>query len=101
MSPQTTAPGCPECGGACGDPQAIAQGLLGPQDCQWLENRLQRMERARPAGAATPVELVRARLSDVGGGAGTGLSDAEAVEAAQLAAFEAGEEAWWLAGCDG
>ena len=71
---------CATCGGACADPEAE----LGPEDCQWLGNRLDRMDAARPEGAPPLQQLTTAEL---------GWGD---VEALQLAAFEAGEEAWWL-----
>lgn len=47
----------------------------------WLGNRLDRMDAARPHGAPLPYQL---------GG------DPGASEALQLAAFEAGEEEWWM-----
>ncbi|MGB7372129.1 MAG: hypothetical protein WA907_12885, partial [Erythrobacter sp.] len=71
---------CEECGGACDDPEA----QLGPGDCQWLGNRLDRMDAARPADAPPLGDLT------------DGDHDQAEVEALQLAAFEAGEEAWWL-----
>lgn len=78
-------PACPDCGGYCDDPRAIAMGLLGPDDCQWLENRITRMEDARPLGAKCPQELA----------AETGLS-ADDIEAFQLDAFEEEGHEWWL-----
>lgn len=73
---------CEECGGQCGDPDA----QLTEADCQWLGNRLDRMDAARPDDAPTPYDLARE-----GEGADSG-----AIEAAQLAAFEAGVAEWWL-----
>ena len=73
---------CPQCGGACEDPAA----RLGPRDCQWLENRLVRMEAARPAHAPSPAEQAKELGETLSGD----------VEAWQLAAFEAGAEQWWL-----
>ena len=68
---------CNECGGQCDTPGA----QLNPADCMWLGNRLDRMDAARPHGAPLPYQL---------GG------DPGASEALQLAAFEAGEEEWWM-----
>lgn len=73
---------CEECGGQCADPDA----QLTEADCQWLGNRLDRMDAARPEDAPTPYDLARE-----GEGADSG-----AIEAAQLAAFEAGVAEWWL-----
>ncbi|MCB2066171.1 MAG: hypothetical protein KDE15_05970 [Erythrobacter sp.] len=74
---------CPTCGGFCRDAQADARVALGEGDCQWLGNRLDRMDAARPAGALAPWQLA----SD---------SDPEgALEMAQLRAFEAGAPDWW------
>ena len=68
---------CPECGGRClGPEEALTQ-----DDCQWLGNRLERMEEARPAGAKEPHRFAGFALGEV--------------EAEQLAAFEAGEDNWW------
>ncbi len=69
---------CATCGGQCNDPAA----RLTQADCQWLGNRLDRMEAARPLDAP--------ELWQFGG-----RSVAE-VEAEQLAAFEAGAARWWL-----
>jgi hypothetical protein len=69
---------CPECGGACLGPEED----LWEDDCRWLGNRLRRMDAARPAGAREPHEFTGHEMG--------------AVEGAQLAAFEAGEERWWL-----
>jgi hypothetical protein len=69
---------CPDCGGRCLDPDAD----LTQADCQWLGNRLDRMDAARPRGARRP-----------GGFPG---HTADEVEMEQLAAFEAGAERWWL-----
>ncbi len=74
---------CPDCGGHCSDPHA----RLTQADCQWLGNRLARMEAARPYGARDPYELARGGLSNW---------DAEDVEAMQLMAFEDGIADWWL-----
>ncbi|BDW82963.1 hypothetical protein MACH24_24010 [Erythrobacter sp. Dej080120_24] len=73
---------CEECGGQCADPDAE----LTEADCQWLGNRLDRMDAARPDDAPTPYDLARE-----GEGENSG-----AIEAAQLAAFEAGVAEWWL-----
>jgi len=71
---------CEECGGQCYDPQAD----LGPQDCQWLGNRLDRMHAARPAGAKLPHQI-------------TPEGDPEGViEELQLEAFESEGHEWWL-----
>ena len=68
---------CPECGGRClGPEEALTQ-----SDCQWLGNRLERMEEARPAGAKEPHQFAGHARGEV--------------EAEQLAAFEAGEDDWW------
>ena len=68
---------CPECGGKCLGPEAA----LTEDDCQWLGNRLTRMDQARPPGVKAP---------DKFDGYAT-----DAVETIQLAAFEAGEDDWW------
>lgn len=68
---------CPECGGRCLGPEEA----LTEDDCQWLGNRLARMDAARPPGAMLP--------DDFGG------YEMGEVEAEQLAAFEAGEDNWW------
>ena len=68
---------CPDCGGKCLGPEDA----LGEEDCQWLGNRLARMEDARPPGAKEPYAFKGFALG--------------AVEAEQLAAFEAGEDSWW------
>ena len=75
---------CASCGGQCGDPDAE----LTEADCQWLGNRLDRMDAARPDDAPTPYALARER---------TDGPDSGSIEAAQLIAFEAGEAGWWLA----
>ena len=64
-----------------------------------LEQRLQAMEAARPSDALTPRELAgEAGQGEAGeGGALSHTQRTDAIEAAQLAAFEAGEGAWWLA----
>ena len=69
---------CPECGGKCRGPAD----LLTEDDCKWPANRLARMEEARPPGEWELYDF-------------TGFA-ADAVEAQQLAAFEAGEDCWWL-----
>ena len=69
---------CPDCGGRCLGPAAA----LTSDDCQWLGNRLERMDAARPAEALLPHEF-------------PGNHELGEVEAEQLAAFEAGVEAWW------
>ena len=68
---------CPACGGKCLGPADA----LGEEDCQWLGNRLARMEDARPRGAKQPHAFAGYKMG--------------AVEAEQLAAFEAGEDDWW------
>ena len=68
---------CPECGGKCKGPADE----LTEDDCQWLGNRLARMDEARPRGVKEPHQF-------------EGYA-AEAVEEIQLAAFEAGEDDWW------
>lgn len=74
-------PPCRDCGGYCDVPHAE----LGPDDCEFWDNRIARMEEARPLRAASPERLAR----DTGG-------DAEAIEEYQLEAFEAGGHEWWL-----
>ena len=69
---------CPDCGGGCLGPDAA----LTAQDCQWLGNRLDRMEAARPRDALPPYRFPG------------GDSDGK-IEGEQLAAFEAGVDAWW------
>lgn len=100
MSHDTTAPVCPDCGGQCDDPRAIAQGLLGPQDCQWLGNRLDRMHAARPLGVKSVTDLVREMLAhmhaDMPGPRPNAVDLCDAVEAFQLEAFEAEGHEWWL-----
>lgn len=71
---------CATCGGACDDPDA----LLSPEDCMWLGNRLDRMDAARPGGAAEPRQLAR------------DLDHAGQIEMWQLHAYEAGLDEWWL-----
>ena len=70
-------PECPACGGKCKGPEAA----LTEEDCQWLGNRLTRMDRARPPGVKEPDKFDGHAMG--------------AVEAEQLAAFEAGEDSWW------
>ena len=67
---------CPTCGGGCLGPEDA----LTRKDCQWLGNRLERMDEARPDEAKLPHQF--------------GFAMGE-VEAEQLAAFEAGEDNWW------
>lgn len=69
---------CPDCGGRCLDDEEE----LTSADCQWLGNRLGRMDAARPRKAREPHEFPD--------------HDAGEVEAEQLAAFEAGVARWWL-----
>ena len=70
---------CRLCGGKCNDPQAS----LTLRDCRFDEDaRFEAMCEARPDDAPLPVELAG--------------YDTEAVEVAQLFAFEAGVERWWL-----
>ena len=69
---------CPECGGKCLGPEAA----LTEDDCRWLGNRLARMDDARPPGNRQPHEFAGYATDEV--------------EAQQLAAFEAGEDNWWL-----
>ncbi|WP_157096677.1 hypothetical protein [Tsuneonella dongtanensis] len=69
---------CPDCGGPCLDEDAV----LTAKDCQWLGNRIQRFEAARPDDAPG--------LGDFPGHA------RDDVEAEQMSAFEAGVERWWL-----
>lgn len=71
---------CDQCGGQCDDPDAE----LTKADCQWLGNRLDRMEAARPRDAPA--------LSDFT----TAFRDEQDVEGLQLEAFEAGVPDWWL-----
>ncbi|GMN03661.1 hypothetical protein MTsPCn3_23920 [Erythrobacter sp. MTPC3] len=69
----------PEDGDADGDERA-------PDDAPTsLDTRLDAMEAARPDGVPTA------------GQAAAGVEEADALEAAQLAAFEAGEARWWEA----
>ena len=69
---------CPDCGGRCLGPAK----KLTKQDCQWLGNRLQRMEEARPRGVPLPHEI-------------HGDYEMDEVEGYQLAALEDGVEEWW------
>ena len=69
---------CPACGGQCLGPEDALTG----DDCQWFGNRLERMANARPPGERTPREFSGYAMGEV--------------EARQLAAFEAGEDDWWL-----
>ena len=69
---------CPECGGKCLGPEDA----LTEDDCRWLGNRLARMDDARPPREREPEEFPGYAMGEV--------------EAQQLAAFEAGEDNWWL-----
>ncbi len=69
---------CPDCGGRCLGPV----GGLTAKDCQWLGNRLDRMDAARPCDALSPHEFP-------GGDCDGAIGDE------QLAAFEAGVDEWW------
>lgn len=69
---------CPDCGGRCLGPAD----KLTRKDFQWPGNRLVRMSEARPWHARHPGQFP------------CGDPDGE-IEAAQLAAFEAGVEQWW------
>ena len=69
---------CPDCGGHC----LGAVSRLTSADCQWLGNRLERMDAARPGEALLPHKFP--------GGDPDG-----AIEGEQLAAFEEGVEEWW------
>lgn len=69
---------CPDCGGRCLGPAD----KLTQKDCQWPGNRLVRMSEARPWHARHPGQFP------------CGDPDGE-IEAAQLAAFEAGVAEWW------
>ncbi len=77
---------CAECGGGCNGPEAD----LTAADCQWLGNRLDRMDEARPADAPT-IYAQQAALLEQGH-----VADVGAIEVCQLRAFEAGEAQWWL-----
>jgi len=70
---------CPDCGGLCLGPART----LTSEDCQWLGNRLDRMDAARPRGALPPHKIVCEYESGE-------------IEAEQLAAFEEDVEEWWL-----
>ena len=69
---------CPDCGGGCLGPAAA----LTSKDCQWLGNRLDRMDAARPRDALEPYRFP-------GGDRDGEIGDE------QLAAFEAGVAEWW------
>ena len=69
---------CPDCGGRCLGPAAA----LTSMDCQWLGNRLDAMEAARPGEALSPYQFPGGDLQGE-------------IEGEQLAAFEAGVEEWW------
>ncbi|MXO90588.1 hypothetical protein [Pontixanthobacter aquaemixtae] len=92
----STAPPCPNCGGACDVPFAHVRGLLGPEDCQWFGNRLERMDAARPLGAKNPHELAAEAVPKCGELRPDPIDHAGAIEALQLEAFEAGVHEWWL-----
>ncbi|WP_137679532.1 hypothetical protein [Aurantiacibacter suaedae] len=74
---------CDDCGGFCLDAETEPGVRLTQADCQWLGNRLERMEEARPEDAVPPF-----RLCPEGDRTG-------ALEMAQLHAFEAGVPRWW------
>ena len=77
---------CPECGGFCTDAQGDDAVALTQSDCQWLGNRLERMDAARPDGAPEPWQLAQE----------DGVSnDGATIEMLQLDAFEEGLDAWW------
>lgn len=78
---------CPDCGGFCEDAKADPARALTEDDCQWLGNRLDRMDAARPAGALEPYQR-------------PGGDPDQDIEAMQLRAFEAGEDEWWLLGME-
>ncbi len=82
---QTTFPPCEECGGRCNDPDAE----LTDDDCDYIGQRLERMDRARPRDADKPCDI-----------AGSDLAATERIETLQLEAFEAGVDEWWLVGRD-
>ena len=68
---------CLTCGGRCLGPEDA----LTKKDCQWLGNRLMRMDAARPDEVKLPHAFPGFAMGEV--------------EAEQLAAFEAGEDNWW------
>ena len=68
---------CPECGGACLDPDPVRAA----SDCPVFEDREAAMYEAHPADAPWPEEFDG--------------HEAGAVALAQLAAFEAGAACWW------
>ncbi|MBX7526630.1 hypothetical protein [Qipengyuania vesicularis] len=74
-------PSCRDCGGQCDDPRAD----LGPEDCQWLGNRLARREATRPLHALSPAKQCDGSAEE-----------RDMIDAWQLEAFEAGVEEWWL-----
>ncbi|RPF70681.1 hypothetical protein [Aurantiacibacter spongiae] len=80
QDPVTPVPPCPDCGGACDDPDA----RLTHADCQWIGYRLDRAAAARPADAPTLDELA------------DGFDDRLVLEMVQLHAWEAGLAEWWL-----
>lgn len=70
---------CPDCGGWClGDEEDLTE-----EDCQFMGNRVDRREDARPGGVLEPDAFP--------GGDPEGR-----IDMAQLLAFEAGVDAWWL-----
>ena len=79
-----------------GQVEARERGLLGPDDCQWLGNRLARMNAARPRGAQKPFELAREVEFEFGDQQPDPVDHADAIEALQLEAFEADGHEWWL-----
>lgn len=109
-TPQETSPGpCntwsmsqePEAREAASGPEDLDPEVLDPEGPPELERRLQAMEAARPGDAPTLGELAEAcsweaeRLGQ-SEPARAALSQGE-IEAAQLMAFEGGEENWWIA----
>ncbi|RIV88682.1 hypothetical protein D2V17_07300 [Aurantiacibacter xanthus] len=83
QEPVTPVTPCEDCGGFCLDAETEPGVTLTQADCQWLGNRLERMEEARPEDALPPFRLCLE-------GDRTG-----ALEMAQLHAFEAGVPRWW------
>ena len=89
---ESDGPPCPDCGGACDVPYAE----LGPEDCQWFGNRLERMNAARPMGVKKPHELARDMIIPFDEAQPDRLDLSDEVEALQLEAFEADGYEWWL-----
>ncbi|MDN3645082.1 hypothetical protein QWY75_02540 [Pontixanthobacter aestiaquae] len=96
QDPVPSVPSCRECGGRCDDPAAHAAGELGPEDCQWFGNRLERMHAARPLGVKQPHELAQEMVVPLDGAHPDPLDLSDEVEALQLEAFEADGHEWWL-----